>query len=293
MRLPLLAVALLVVFAVPAGAVGTPAPSADAGVGSTTATQSTLSGTVSHLNGTPVSGATVLVGTQSRFENASTDDLRALAADPPDDVASATTDSDGSYTLTVNDSVEAEAVIAVSSEGVSQLRRYQSGELDLTLRTTEPLTFESQAVTSEPGGRATVTFSLEHTGDQAVEGLKLTLGSLPNGWNVARSTTDTGTYHEANRTFTWGTVESGASVTAELTLFVAIEAIDDEAERFSFPMFAGSNTHPVSADNIEITVQYPTERPERTQTDIPGLGAPAAVAALALLATALVARSRD
>lgn len=293
MRLPLLAVALLVVLAVPAGAVGTPAPAVDADVASNTATQSTLSGTVSYLNGTPVAGATVLVGSQAQFENASTDEIRALAADPPEDVATATTDSDGSYTLTVNDSVDPEAVIAVSSEGVSQLRRYQSGELDLTLRTTEPLTFESQPVTTEPGGRATVTFTLENTGDKPVEGLKITLGSLPDGWNIARSSTETGTYHGANRTFTWGPVEPGETVTAELMLFVAIEAIDDDPETFSFPMFAGSNTHPVSADDLEITVQYPTERPEPSQTDIPGFGAPAAVAALALLAAALVARRRD
>ena len=166
MRLPLLAVVLLVVLAAPASAVGAPAQSVDAGAANV-ATQSTLSGTVSYLNGTPVSGATVLVGNQSQFENASTDDLRALAADPPADVASATTDADGSYTLTVNESVDAEAVVAVSSEGVSQLRRYQSGELDLTLRTTEPLAFESQTVTSEPGGRATVAFSLEPTPELA------------------------------------------------------------------------------------------------------------------------------
>ncbi|MFB6221731.1 MAG: PGF-CTERM sorting domain-containing protein [Halolamina sp.] len=288
MRLPVLAAVVLTLVVAPVAAVGTPvspATSADA-----VTAENTISGTVSYLNGTPVAGATVLVGNQSLFENASTDELRNLAADPPADVATARTNESGAYALTVNDSVNAEAVIAVSPNGVSQLRRYQSGTVNLTLRTTEPLSFETSSVTSEPGGRATVTFTLEHTGDQPVEGLKLTLGSLPDGWNIASSSSETATYYEANRTFTWGTVAPGETVSAELKLFVAIEAIDEEAETFQFPMFAGSSTHPVDAEPIEVTVRYPTERPERTRTDIPGFGVPLALAALA--ATALLARRR-
>lgn len=291
MRLPLFAVVLLVVLAVPAGAVG--APVSHSSAATTSATQSTLSGTVTYLNGTAVEDATVMVGNQSRFEDASSDELRELAADPPADVATATTNAKGEYTLTVNDSVNAEAVVAVSAAGTSRIRRYGDGELNLTLRTTEPLAFDSEPTISEPGGRALTTFTLEHTGDQAVEGLKLTLGSLPDGWNVARATTESGTYHESNRTFVWETVEPGETVTAELLLFVALGAIDDGPETFSFPMFAGSNTHPVTANDLEITVQYPTERPERTQTELPGLGAPATLAALAVLAVALLARRWD
>lgn len=293
MRFPLLAVALLVVFAVPAGAVSAPAQSVDtADPGNVAATQTTLSGTVSYLNGTAVAGATVLVGNRSQFENASTDELRELAADPPASVATANTGEDGSYTLTVDDSVDAEAVVAVSDDGASRLRRYQSGELDLTLRTTEPLAFTAEPVTEEPGGRATVTFTLTNTGDRAVEGLKLTLGSLPDGWNVARTSASAGTYHEANRTFIWGAVEPGQTITADLTLFVALGAIDDGGpETFTFPMFSGSNTHPVTADDIELTVRYPTEQAEQTQTEIPGFGAPAALLALlAAVGAALVVR---
>ena len=292
MRFPLLAVALLVVFAVPAGAVSAPAPSVDTTAPeNVAATQTTLSGTVSYLNGTAAADATVLVGNRSQFENASTDELRELAADPPASVATATTGEDGSYTLAVNDSVDAEAVVAVSDDGVSRLRRYQSGELDLTLRTTEPLAFTAEPVTDEPGGRATVTFTLTNTGDRAVEGLKLTLGSLPDGWNVARTSASAGTYHEANRTFVWGAVEPGQTITADLTLFVALGAIDDEPETFTFPMFSGSNTHPVTADDIELTVRYPTERAEQTQTELPGFGAPAALLALlAAVGAALITR---
>jgi hypothetical protein len=287
MRLPVLAAVLLVLATAPASAVGAPGPaSTEPPTAAVSAVQqSSLSGTVSYLNGTPVAGATVLVGSQDRLGKATTDELRALAADPPANVTTATTDEDGAYSLTVNDT--AEAVVAVTDAGVSRLRRYDPGELDLTLRTTEPLAFESTPVTSEPGGRATVTFSLDHGGERAVEGLKLTLGSLPDGWNIARTSSGAGTFHDANNTFVWGTVEPGATVTAGLTLFVAIEAIDNDSERFTFPMFAGSETHPVSADSVEVTVQYPTER---TRTDLPGLGAPAAVVALAALAGALLAR---
>jgi hypothetical protein len=290
MRLPALVVVVLALVAAPAAAVGAPVSPATSATSETT--QTSLSGTVSYLNGTPVADATVLVGNQSLFEDASTDELRELAANPPEDVATATTNDSGAYSLTLDDSVDAEAVIAVSAEGVSPLRPYQSGGMNLTIRTTEPLSFESSPVTSEPGGRATVTFTLEHTGDQPVEGLKLTLGSLPDGWNIASTSSDSATFHDANRTFTWGTVEPGETVSADLKLFVAIEAIDEEEETFEFPMFAGSSSHPVDSDPAAITVRYPTERPERTQTDIPGFGAPALLAALAGVA-ALLARRRD
>lgn len=287
MRLPLLAVALLVVAAVPASAVAAPAPSVDDAPRAAIA-QSTLSGTVTYLNGTPVEGATVLVGNASLLTDASPERLRDLAGDPPADAATVTTDAEGHYTLTVNDSVDAEAVVAVTDAGTSRVRRYQGAQLNLTLRTTEPLSFESERVTNEPGGRATVTFTLEHTGDQTVEGLTLTLGSLPGGWNVARTAVDEGRYTEANRTFTWGTVEPGETVTAELTLFVAIGAIDDGGPKtFRFPMFAGSATHPVSTEDAVITVRYPTER---TETEVPGFGV---VATLAALAAALVLSRRD
>lgn len=293
MRLPLLAVALLVVVAVPAGAVGASADHSPAATTDAVA-QTTLSGTVTYLNGTAVEGATVLVGNGSLLTNASTEELRELAADPPADAATATTDSDGAYTLTVNDSVDAEAVVAVSAAGTSRIRRYQAGELDLTLRTTEPLAFESDSVTNEPGGRATVTFTLEHTGDQAVEGLSLALGALPEGWNVARTDADGGTYTEANRTFTWSRVEPGETITVELTLFVALGALDDSdgPQTFRFPMFAGSDTHPVSTDDAVITVRYPTER---TDTAAPGFSVVTALAAVlaGLAAATLLARRRD
>lgn len=290
MRLPVLAAVLLALATIPAAAVGAPvSPTTSAAPAAVDATaESTISGTVSYLNGSAVAGATVLVGNQSQFEDASTAELRDIAADPPDGVATTTTDESGSYELTVGDDVDAEAVVAVTDEGVSRLRRYEPGTLDLTVRTTEPLAFTAEPLTSEPGGRATVTFTLDHTGDRAVEGLKLTLGSLPEGWNIASTSSESATFHSANRTFTWDTVEPGETVSADLKLFVAIDTTND-SETFQLPMFAGSDTHPVEADPIEITVRYPTER---TQTEIPGFGAPVLLGALAAFAAAMLARRR-
>lgn len=290
MRFSVLAAVLLALAVVPAAVIGAPVslatqPAADA------AAQSSLSGTVRYLNGSAVAGGTVLVGNQSRFEDASTDELRELAADPPDDVVTATTDESGAYELTVGGEVDAEAVIAVNDEGVSRIRGYEAGTLDLRLRTTEPLAFDVEPMISEPGGRATTTFTLTHTGDAPVEGLKLTLGSLPDGWNVASTSSESATFHSANRTFTWGTVEPGETVSADLKLFVAIASVNG-TETVQLPMFAGSNTHPVEADSIDITVRYPTERPEPTRTDVPGFGVPAVTGAFAALAAALLARRR-
>jgi hypothetical protein len=290
MRLPVFAAVLLALATVPAAAVGAPvSPATSAAPAAVDATaEGTISGTVSYLNGSTVGGATVLVGNQSLFEDASSAELRDIAAEPPDGVATATTDESGSYELTVGDDVDAEAVVAVSDQGMSRLRRYEPGTLNLTLRTTEPLEFVAGPVTSEPGGRATVTFTLEHTGDRAVEGLKLTLGSLPDGWNVASTSSESATFHSANRTFTWGTIEPGETVSADLKLFVAIEATTD-SETFQLPMFAGSDTHPVAADPIEITVRYPTER---TQTAAPGFGPAVLLGALGTFVAALLARRR-
>ncbi|MEF8802266.1 MAG: hypothetical protein V5A56_14750 [Halolamina sp.] len=294
MRLPVLVAVLLALATIPAAAVGAPVSPATSAAPAAVdaAAETTISGTVSYLNGSAVADAIVLVGTQSLFENASTAELRDIAADPPESVVTATTDESGFYELTVGDDVDAEAVMAVSDEGVSRLRRYEPGTLDLTLRTTEPLGFTAEPVTSEPGGRAAVTFTLEHTGDRAVEGLKLTLGSLPDGWNIASTSSESATYHGANRTFTWGAVEPDETVSAELKLFVAIEATND-SETYQLPMFAGSDTHPVDTEPIEITVRYPTERPERTQTELPGFGTPVLLGALGIFVAALLARRRS
>lgn len=279
---PLLLVALLSLVVAPAAGAAAPTAAASPAVQS----DATLSGTVSYLNGSAVADATVLVGSEARLGNASEDELRELAADPPDDVATATTNDSGAYALSPGDDVDAELVVAVSPNGVSVPRRYAAGELDLTVRTTTALTFESQSVTAEPSERIYVPFTLTNTGDQPVEGLSLSL-TLPQGWNHVSAASDSGTYHESNRTFTWDRVEPGETVEASFRIFVALGALNDSAQTYELATFVDSRTHPVDAPAAEINVRYPTER---TDAEAPGFGVPAALVAVALLGATLLAR---
>jgi len=281
---PFLLVALLTLLVAPAAGAAAPA---DATAPDRAALQSdtSLSGSVTYLNGSAVANATVLVGSESRLGNASESELRDLAADPPDGVVAATTDESGGYEMTVGSEIDAETVVAVSADGASRPRNYVAGEMDLTIRTTTALTFESPTVPAEPGGRIEIPFTLEHTGEQPVEGLSLSL-TTPQGWNFVSASSDSGTFHEGNRTFTWGTVEPGETVEASFQVFVAIGAINDSAQTYELTTFAGSDTHPVTSSAM-VRVRYPTEA---TQTEIPGFGLPAALVALTALAGAALAR---
>jgi hypothetical protein len=180
-------------------------------------------------------------------------------------------------------------VVAVAEDGVSQPRNYVAGEMALTVRTTTTLTFEPGSVTAEPGERVYVPFTLTHTGDQPLEGLSLSL-TLPNGWNHVSATSETGTYYQSNRTFTWGTVEPGETVEAEFRIFVGIDAINDSAETYDLAVFADSRTHPIEAPAAPVTVRYPTER---TDAEVPGFGPLSAIGAVAALAGAAALARRD
>lgn len=256
----------------------------------------TISGTVTDANGSIVSDATVLVGSRALFEKSSPSELRELAGGSAQDVAVATTDAEGTYSLTVGENVEAEAVVAVSADGVSRVQPFEAGELNLTLRSTKSLTMETTGANTEPGGRATVTFRLKNTDDTAVEGLKVTLGKLPDGWNVASSNSETGTYSTANRTFTWDTIEAGETVEAQVRLFVAIDA---DTKTYDLPIFATSKTHNVEAGNVSVGVAYPGDGTTETGADqngdsgveTPGFGPVVAILAVAGAALVLARRS--
>ena len=265
--------------AAPAGATAAPAVQTD----------TNLSGTVSYLNGSAIVDATVLVGSEARLVNATAEELRELAAAPPEDVATTTTNASGGYEMTVADEIDAELVVAVSDAGMSRPRRYVAGEMDLTVRTTATLTLESPSITAEPGERVHVPFSLTNTGDQPVEGLSLSL-TLPDGWNHVSATSETGTYHQSNRTFTWGPIEPGETVEASFRVFVGLNAINDSARTYELATFADSRTHPLDVSDASVTVRYPTES---TNADVPGFGAPAALGAVAVLGGAAALARRD
>ena len=282
---PLLLVAVLSLVVAPA-AIGAPASATSAPA---VQSDTTLSGTVSHLNGSAIDDATVIVGSEARLGNATAQELRELAADPPEEVATTTTNASGGYELTVADEIDAELVVAVSEEGVSRPRRYVAGEMDLTIRTTATLTLEAPSVTAEPGERIYVPFSLTNTGDTPVEGLSLSM-RLPNGWNHVSATSETGTYHQSNRTFTWGPIEPGETVEASFRIFVGLDAVNDSAETYELATFADSRTHPLDVSDASVTVRYPTES---TNADVPGFGVPAALGAVAVLAGAAALARRD
>jgi|AntRauTorcE11898_2_1112593.scaffolds.fasta_scaffold02852_3 hypothetical protein len=280
---PFLLVALLTLLVAPVAAGAAPADT-----GSDRAalqSETTLSGTVSYLDGSAAANATVLVGSEDRLLNASESELREIAADPPEGVVSATTNESGGYEMTVGSEIDAETVVAVSADGVSAPRTFAAGEMDLTIRTTTALTFESPTVRAEPGGQVEIPFTLEHTGDQPVEGLSLSL-TTPQGWNFVSASSESGTFHEGNRTFTWDTVEPGETVEASFKIFVAIGAINDSAQTYELTTFADSDSHPVSSSAM-VQVRYPTEA---TRTEIPGFGLPAALLAVTALAGAALAR---
>ena len=282
---PLLLVALLSLVVAPVAVAATPA----AASASAAQTDTELSGTVSYLNGTAVADATVIVGSEARLRNASEDELREIAADPSDDVVTATTNDSGGYELTVPGEIDAAVVVAVTEGGASRPRNYVAGEMTLTVRTTATLTFEPGPINAEPGERVYVPFTLTHTGDQPLEGLSLSL-TLPDGWNHVSATSDSGTYHQRNRTFTWGTVEPGETVEAEFRVFVGINAINGSAETYDLAVFADSRTHPIDAPAAAVTVRYPTEA---TQADVPGFGPTTAIGAIAALAGAAALARRD
>jgi hypothetical protein len=282
---PLLLVALLSLVVAPAAVAATPA----AASAPAAQTDTELSGTVSYLNGTAVTDATVIVGSEARLRNATEDELREIAAEPPDDVVTATTNESGGYQLTVPGEIDAGVVVAVTDGGVSEPRNYVAGEMALTVRTTATLTFDSPGITAEPGERVYVPFTLTHTGDQSLEGLSLSL-TLPDGWNHVSATSESGTYHQRNRTFTWGPVEPGETVEAEFRIFVGINAINDSAQTYDLAVFADSRTHPIDAPAAAVTVRYPTEA---TGAEAPGFGPLPALGAVAALAGAAALARRD
>lgn len=272
-------------------------PAVPATTGSVEAVESvnqTVTGTVTYANGSVAGDATVLVGSRTQLENSSPAELRELAAADPQDVAVTRTDAAGNYSLTPGEGVPTDAVVAVSDDGVSQVQPFGTGAVNLTLRPDRTLAVETPAVRAEPGSRTTVSFQLVNNGDEPVEGLQVTLGRLPDGWNVVDTAPGSATYSQANTTFTWERIEPGERVTAEMRVFVAINA---EKRTYDLPVFADSESHVVRAGTLSVAVAYPTDEPSGTAADgegtglsAPGFGPVVAVAALLGVALAAIAR---
>lgn len=273
-----------------------PAPGAAAAATptNTTAGQVSVAGTVTFANGTPAAGVRVVVGPHDRLSGASTAELRTLAAEDPAGIAVLETDGEGRFAGTLTDqSVTAESVVAVTGDRVSAVRRLAGREsVTLVLHDRRPLRFESTAPVGEPGERVVVSFSLSNTDDEPIERLRLKLGALPQGWNLAGARSPAARFHPDNRTFVWASVAPGETAEAEARIFISLAA---EPGPHRFQLFAGSATRPVYAGDLTLEVRFPTDRPDDggiggTGVGAPGLGPLAAV--LALLGTGFLATRR-
>lgn len=293
---PVLAPALLAV--APAGAASAPLDSAAAAaVDTPTGDTVTVTGRVTHENGSAATDASVLAGSCAFLEKATPSRLREVAAGDSGDVHAVDVDDEGYYSIEV---APDECLVAIAPDGVSRVARVDDGgSRDHTLYASKPLQFGTTTGVAEPGGRAVVHVELKNSGDEPVENLRLKIDALPQGWNLVAVRTEGATFHQGNRTLVWSTLEPGEWAEADIRVFVAVDA---ETGSHELPLFADSDTTPVTADNMTFEVRYPTTRPSKTPTGLPaegigdtGVGAPGlgpVVAVVALLAAGLLA-ARD
>ncbi|MFB6281481.1 MAG: NEW3 domain-containing protein [Haloferacaceae archaeon] len=269
-----------------------------------------VEGTVTGVDGAPADGGFVLVGEDATLTGFSPDELRALARDDPRNLTVVAVGNDGRFEATV-DARRAEAAVAVSDAGISELVyvRGENATLDLRLYAYRPQIVHAHlgAVAADER-RAELYVNLANSGDRTVENLSVGIGSLPDGWSVAAVETG-GTYRTADRTLAWRTVRPGGTVEATVVLAVPNGTA---VGTYRVGLRATSDTHRVRVEpeTVEVlpadtprptTMPPATERPTGAPPSTPGegghgttdgsgagLGAAAAIAALAaLLALAL------
>lgn len=310
-----LAAALLVLVGVSAGA--TPALAAGTGTGD----EVRIDGTVTGPDGAPAGDSVVLVGDAAMLSKLSPDELRAFAADDPERLTVVPVGDDGQFETTVPRD-RAEAAVAVSDAGISEVVRLGRSDASLSLRLHErrPQTVRASAsAVSVDDRRTELSVGLINTGDEDVENLSVTLTSLPDGWTVEDVETD-GSYRAADATLTWTAVPAGDQVDATVVLRVPEDAPVGE---YTVDLRARSDSHPVAVDPVTVhlrpeeteqpttrvpagdgdasttdrhtaTERHTTDPPARespTVTPVPGFEVAAALAALAL-STALLWRRR-
>lgn len=277
------------------------APAAAAAESTTTdaPTHALVTGTVTHPDGSAAGDAVVLVGSYALFAKSSPSDLRDIASSDPQDVAVVAVETDGSFSTHLPPE-EAEAVVAVGADGVSEVRRVDPGEpVALVLRDGKPLSVDASNATAAPGETVTLEVAVRNNDDVPVLGLAVQHAPFPPGWRLVRTST-TGTYYTSNRTFAWESLAPDEWARAELVVEVPADAEDGIYE---VGLDAGSDGHAVSATRVTVAVREPrtttllTGTPgdtdgetaegagdggeDRSGVPVPGFGVTAAVAALA------------
>lgn len=282
----------------------------------------TVTGTVTGVDGDPATDAVILIGEDSTLTTFSPAELREVATDPPQNLTVVNAGSNGRFEATLG-SLRAEAAVAVSDAGVSDLVyiRGENATLSLQLHERRPQTVHAHLGTvAADERRAELYVNLGNSGDATIENLSVTLESLPEGWTVTNVSTK-GTYHPDTGTLTWSSVAPGTEIDTTVVLTVPEGA---PVGTYTVRLRAESDTHRVGVQDETVEVlpedtATPTQLPghdidessptpdvgERTATPSdemarpdesstgatgPGIGAVAAVVALVVLAT-LVHRS--
>lgn len=239
-----------------------PAATDDAGPGDDVR----IEGTVTGVDGEPAADAAVIVGESGTLRELSTDELRALAASDPPNVTVVRVD-DGGFATTV-DWGRADAAVAVSDRGVSELRVLGHGNATLTLSLYDrrPQTvFAHLGAIGHDERRGDLYLSLVNNDGTAVRALSVRVTSLPDGWSIAAVRGD-GRYHPANRTIEWSSVTAGEEV--DTTVVVSVPSTTSPG-RYTAGLRAASGTHPVAIENETVEVRPaetpgPTTAPPRT-----------------------------
>ncbi|MXR41685.1 hypothetical protein GRX01_10090 [Halobaculum sp. WSA2] len=227
-----------------------------------------IEGTVTGVDGEPAADAAVIVGESGTLRELSTDELRALAAADPPNVTVARVGDDGGFAATV-DWDRADAAVAVSDRGVSELRILGHENATLALRPHErrPRTvFAHLGAIGHGERRGDLYLSLVNNDETAVRTLSVRVTSLPERWSIAAVRGD-GRFHPANRTIEWSSVAPGEEV--DTTVVVATPATPSPGA-YSVGLRAASATHPVAIENETVEVRPaetpgPTTAPPRTE----------------------------
>ncbi|QZY00661.1 NEW3 domain-containing protein [Halobaculum rubrum] len=220
-----------------------------------------IDGTVTGVDGEPAADAAVIVGESGTLRELSTDGLRALAAADPPNVTVVRVGDDGGFAATV-DWDRADAAVAVSDRGVSELRilGHENATLALRLHERRPQTvFAHLGSIGQGERRGDLYLSLVNNDGTAVRTLSVRVTSLPEGWSIAAVRGD-GRFHPTNRTIEWSSVAPGEEI--DTTVVVATPPTPSPGA-YAVGLRAASATHPVAIENETVEVR-PAETPGPT-----------------------------
>mgnify|MGYP006276340587 FL=1 len=251
------AVCLLCVLWMVAGATVATAATADPGPGDDVRVE----GTVTGVDGDPAADAAVIVGESGTLRGRSTDELRTLASADPPNVTVVRAGDGGEFAASI-DWDRADAAVAVSDRGVSELRILGRENATLTLRLYDrrPQTvFAHLGAVGHDERRGDLSLSLVNNGETTVRGLSVTVASLPDGWSIATVRGD-GRYDPTNRTVEWSSVAPREEI--DTTVVVARPATEAPGA-YAVGLRAASATHRVAVENETVEVR-PAETPGPT-----------------------------